>query len=68
MGETAPVMWELAHRRRDETEATHVVIEADTSAEAIAQLRGQMPPEHVILYVMSADRSEPSIGSDLSTP
>ena len=58
-------MWELAHRRRDESEAaTRVVIETDTSQEAIEQLRAQLPPEHVILYVMLVDRSAPSPTSE----
>ncbi len=53
-------MWQLAHRRHEDPEATYVVIEADTSAAAIEQLRPQLPFEHVILYVMLVDRSEPS--------
>ena len=64
VGETAAVMWELAHRRREDSEATRVVIETATSAEAIEQLRPQLPPEHVILYVMLVDRSEPSATSE----
>jgi len=53
-------MWELAHRRREQTESTRLILEADTSAEAIKQLRAQLPPEHVILYVREVDRSVPA--------
>ena len=38
-------MWELAHRTATAAEATKVVIETDTSAAAIEQLRAQIPAD-----------------------
>lgn len=53
-------MWKLAHRPRDEsTPSTQVVLDTDSSAEAIEQLRRQIPNDHVILYVMESDRPAP---------
>lgn len=53
-------MWELAHRTADQdaagVEATRVLIEADTSAAAIEQLRAQLPADHLIL----TDRQAPA--------
>ncbi len=37
-----------------------MVIDAPTSAEAIAQLREQMPADHRILYIMAVDRGAPA--------
>jgi hypothetical protein len=50
------VMWELAHRPADSTESIRVVLEADTSADAIAQLRAQIPEGHLVRFVRSTDR------------
>lgn len=49
-------MWELAHRPADSTDSVRVVLEADTSAAAIAQLRAQIPQDHLVLFVRSTDR------------
>ena len=54
------VMWELAHRPADSTESVRVVLEADTSADAIAQLRAQIPEGHLVLFVRSTDRQAPA--------
>ncbi len=51
--------WLLAHRPADADDAVRVVIDAATSAEAIAELRAQIPADHKILYVMAADERAP---------
>jgi hypothetical protein len=53
-------MWELAHRTATADEATKVVIDADTSAAAIEQLRAQIPADHLILYIRLTDRQAPA--------
>lgn len=53
-------MWELAHRSADATDSIRVVLEADTSAAAIDQLRAQIPDSHLVLFVRSTDRQAPS--------
>jgi hypothetical protein len=53
-------MWELAHRTAEAVEAVQVVLEADSSAAAIEQLRAQLPADHLVLYVRSTDRSAPA--------
>jgi hypothetical protein len=49
-------MWELAHRTREAAEAVRVILEADSSAAAIEQLRSQIPGDHLGLYVRETDR------------
>ena len=54
-------MWELAHRTAAQdaasVEATKVLIEADTSAAAIEQLRAQLSTDHLIRLT---DRQAPA--------
>jgi hypothetical protein len=52
-------MWELAHRTATADEATKVLIDADTSAAAIEQLRSEIPTDHLILYIRLTDRQAP---------
>ncbi|GAB3598516.1 hypothetical protein GCM10027586_00480 [Kineococcus gypseus] len=49
--ESLTVNWRLAHRSVDGEESQYVVIDAPSSAEAITQLREQMPADHRILYI-----------------
>jgi hypothetical protein len=49
------MQWELAHRRRDAAEATHLVIEAPSSREEIDQLKTQIPEDEVVLYIKAAE-------------
>ena len=48
------MLWELAHRTREDTASTVFRVDAPTSAAAIAALRASMPEDHVILYVRDA--------------
>jgi len=52
--------WLLAHRPADAKDAVRVVLEAPSSAEAIAMLRSQIPEEHKILFVMATDQTAPA--------
>jgi hypothetical protein len=45
------VMWELAHRPADSTDSVRVVLEADTSAAAIDQLRAQIPADLICAVI-----------------
>jgi hypothetical protein len=47
--------WELAHRRQDADEATHVTVEAPGSWEAIEAVRAQILADEIVLYVRRAD-------------
>ncbi|MWV51449.1 hypothetical protein GRS96_19455 (plasmid) [Rathayibacter sp. VKM Ac-2803] len=48
-------MWELAHRTRAESASTVVHSSAATSADAIAEVRAEIPEDHVIVYVLRVD-------------
>lgn len=47
--------WELAHRRRNVDEATHVTVQASSSWEAVEAVRAQIPAEEIVLYVRRAE-------------
>lgn len=45
--------WQLAHRPRGIYDSTTVTVTARTSGAAIAQLRGSIPADHLVLYVLA---------------
>ncbi|MEO7015110.1 MAG: hypothetical protein ABI067_01040 [Leifsonia sp.] len=47
--------WELAHRRRDEENATHVTVQAPGRWEATGAVRAQIPADELVLCVRRAD-------------
>jgi|GEM_PF-6081614 len=47
--------WELAHRRHDVDEATHITIQAPGSWQAIEDVRAQIPADEIVLYVRRAE-------------
>lgn len=53
--------WKLAHRPRGASAYAEIESEAETSGEAIEQLRSEIPEDHVIHYVgrVHVDESSP---------
>jgi len=49
------MLWELAHRPREAAQSTVVVVEAASSAEAIAEVRAVIAEGEVLLYVRGVD-------------
>jgi hypothetical protein len=50
--------WTLAHRPRGAALSTKVESAAETSGEAIEELRSAIPDDHVILYVRAMHQVE----------
>ena len=46
------MLWDLAHRTRDAAESAPARVEAASSLAAIEQLRGEIPDDHLVLYVL----------------